>query len=958
MRCNTALTEHSQTTATFKGIAVIDMSVSRRKVLSYSAVSRVLRTVVLSGVFCGLSLSPAFIPAAVAQVAGGAIITGSVMDGKGGLLPKATVMVRNEAAGKTINVVTDATGHFTLTGLTAGTYNVQATAPGFGTTIKGVRVAENGTQDVSLTLSISDLTQQVTVEANAQGSIAAALAPMDALLEARSARTEITSQFIQNFTSPTADYGETVEMAPGTFTTNGNGVGLGQSKTYFRGFNDGSYDIDFDGIPFYDTNSPTHHSWAFFPSQWLGGVDFDRSPGTASTVGPTPFGGSIHLLSKEVSPVQNLRGGVSYGSFNTMLIDGQYDSGLLLNKRFAFEADVHHMSSDGYQTFNYQNRTAGSIKAQYKISDKTVLTGFAGVVFLDANTPGFNATRCQIYGAQTGYTCAGVLAPFAGSGLNFYLTDNSDPNNYLNYGYNKYHVPTDFEYVGLKKEMGRGFTLDVKGYTYDYDNSEVFTNAAPITEATTINGSKIYNGLTVQPCNLGVTSTSKKTGISVTARPCGVDKYNSYRKAGETATISQVSKFGVARFGMWYEWARTNRHQIPSDPLNNWEDQAVPSFSEFFWTNSYQPFGEYEFHVTPKLNVTAGTKFAHYSIDLKQLADTGKTIGNLCSLTTPAVCDPFKRNYGTYNAWLPSLDANYRMRNNWSAYAQVATGSIVPPSNVYDYYQTPTKAIPNPGLLTPPKQQRSTTLQFGTVVKLKRVTFDADFYHIRFQNSYSSITDVTTSEQVFFLQPASITKGFEAESNIYIAHGLSAYLNASVGRATYTGNIYQACTAGAGCTSATPVLKQSAPSGLWVAQTPSDVETEGVTYQRKALDLGVFNKRVGRQYTDAGAYHNQSQIDPFNLTNMYFNYTIRSGSRFDQTKVRLSFNNLFDNHNLTGNSLAGTAVPAPVIAANGTTYADAFNTVGQTAVTGGDNVSLLAGRSMVLSVTFGLSPKR
>ena len=116
-------------------------------------------------------------------------------------------------------------------------------------------------------------------------------------------------------------------MAPGTFTTNSNGVGLGQSSTYFRGFPDGDYDIDFDGIPFYDTNSPTHHSWAFFPSQFLGGIDFDRSPGTASTIGPTPFGGSIHLLSKDLSPVQNARGQFAYGSFNTFLYDGAYDSG-------------------------------------------------------------------------------------------------------------------------------------------------------------------------------------------------------------------------------------------------------------------------------------------------------------------------------------------------------------------------------------------------------------------------------------------------------------------------------------------------------------------------------------------------------------------------------------------------------------------------------------------------------
>jgi iron complex outermembrane receptor protein len=103
----------------------------------------------------------------------------------------------------------------------------------------------------------------------------------------------------------------------------------------------------------------------------------------------------------------------------------------------------------------------------------------------------------------------------------------------------------------------------VKPYAYNYDNSEKYTNAAPITYATTINGSKTYNGLPIAPCSVAPT----KKGV--TAIPCGVDKYNSYRKYGETSTLSQVSRFGILRAGLWYEWADTSRHQFPSDPLNN-----------------------------------------------------------------------------------------------------------------------------------------------------------------------------------------------------------------------------------------------------------------------------------------------------------------------------------------------------------------------------------------------------
>jgi iron complex outermembrane receptor protein len=891
---------------------------------------------------CSFLLSAA--PQSVQAQSTGATVTGNVTDVRGDALQSATVSVRNESTSNVQSVKVDGQGHFSLGSLTSGRYTIETSASGFELNRRTVQLTAGQDQDLSVALNVGGVLQQVTVEANSLGSVAAALAPMDASLEATSARTYITPAFVQNFTSPVADYGEAVAMAPGTFTLNGNGAGLGQSKTYFRGFPDGNYDIDFDGIPFYDTNSPTHHSWAFFPAQFFGGIDLDRSPGTASTVGPTPFGGSIHLLSKDMSPVQSVRGQFAYGSFNTYLYDGQFDSAdVLPNKKLNFQIDVHHLQSDGYQTFNYQTRNGGEIKVQYKFSDKTILTGFSGVIWLDANTPNFSATRCQMYGAASGYTCTGTLAPFAGSGLNFLLTDNSDPVNYLNKQYNTYHVPTDFEYVGVHSELDHNIVLDVKPYTYNYDNSERYSNVTPITDATTIKGSKTYNGLTIAPCNVPVT----KKGV--TAIPCAVDKYNSYRKYGETSQISQISRFGILRAGLWYEWAATNRHQFPTDPLNNWTDQALSNFNEQFWTSSYQPYAEYQLHVTRNLNVTAGTKFAYYNIATKQYADNGKTIGGL-GTNNP---NSFIANGGSYSAWLPSIDANYRLKSNWSVYGQVATGSIVPPSSVFDYAQgpngTPVKTLP--------KQQRNTTYQAGTVLKFKRVTLDADFYHIRFQNSYSSTLD-SSGEPAYFLQPSSITKGFEAESNIYIAHGLSVYLNASVGRATYTGNLSVNCSGAApACTSSTPQINVVAPAGLWVSNTPTDSEAQGVTYQRKSWDLGIFNKRIGTFYQDNGSYHNQATIDPFNQTNAYFNYTIRTNGRFDQTKLRLSFNNLFDQHNITGNSIAGTAL-TQTIKANGTSYTDPFNTIGPTPINGGDNISVLPGRSIMLAVTFGLSPKR
>ena len=173
------------------------------------------------------------------------------------------------------------------------------------TTRPGAQVTAGATQDVSITLTVETVATTITV--NETISLAAATAPSGNTLEATSARTEVSADFIKNFMSPIADYAEFVNYAPGTFSLNPNGIGLGQGKTFFRGFQDGEYTMTFDGIPFEDTNTPTHHSWANFPSGWTNSVDFDRSAGLASDIGPTNFGGSIHLLSPQLFPDPDIR---------------------------------------------------------------------------------------------------------------------------------------------------------------------------------------------------------------------------------------------------------------------------------------------------------------------------------------------------------------------------------------------------------------------------------------------------------------------------------------------------------------------------------------------------------------------------------------------------------------------------------------------------------------------------
>ena len=171
-------------------------------------------------------------------------------------------------------------------------------------------------------------------------------------------------------------------------------------------------------------------------------------------------------------------------------------------------------------------------------------------------------------------------------------------------------------------------------------------------------------------------------------------------------------------------------------------------------------------------------------------------------------------------------------------------------------------------------------------------------------------------DQIYVPTGPSNTKGLEAESNVFIFRGLSLYLNGTLGAARYQ------------------------QTGLWVANAPSDTEAAGLTWQEKNWNIGFFDKRIGKLYNDNGSLNQAIPIDPFSIANAYVNYTVKNASFLRGTKIALSVNNVLDNHAITGITpgAKGTAA-APY------------------AVSPLDQLYLLPGRSVMISLTFGYAPR-
>jgi iron complex outermembrane receptor protein len=849
------------------------------------------RRSVLAGIIAFVSLATAPL-----RAQSGAI-SGTILDQAAKSVAGAHVTVRREGAVSGM-ATSDADGRFSVNGLAAGTYTVETKAPGFAqNTQLGVPVSASQPQELSITLNVDSISQSVTVHET--DSLAVYTAPLGNALDATSARTEISNSVITKFMAPVADFAEVIQQAPNAFSLNPNGIGLGQGKSYFRGFADGEYTMTFDGIPFEDTNTPTHHSWASFPSQWISSTDFDRSPGQASDFGPTNFGGSINMRSPELQADPNVRATFSYGSFNTKLYSLDMESGLLgARKQDSVLVNINAMTSDGYQTYNNQQRDAGYGKYQHRFSETSSLSLYGGVVDIWNNTPNTtNPTRAQVAQFGDNYLLDGTP-----------LLPNGTPDPYY-YGYNTYHVQTDFEYAAYTADLGRGWKLDTKAYTTRYWNKQFYQNGGTV--------------------NL------------TSAKPSGVDKLNGYRHAGDTLIVSHEMKYGVFRVGGWYDWAYTDRYQVPSNILTQ-QDTPLGNFHEHFITQSIQPFAEFEWRVTPKLVVTAGIKSADYKMNLNQFQDNGKTVGCPGGVagTYPSTAGVFAGapaciggvafvSHGiNYNNWLPTLTARYRILGQWSVYGQFAEGSVIPLSSVFD--------VPGGNVLSPPKPTLAKTYQVGSVLKRNRFTLDVDAYYVHFQNGYDSYTDPSTLEPIFVATGPSNTKGVEAEGNVALGYGFSLYANASAGSAKYQGG-------------------PSYPNGgEWVQNTPKNIEGLSLLYQHRNWDIGLTYKRVGEYYNDNGSLAYKINgvsipypvdqailINPFELTNLFFNYTIKNSSRFRGTKIQLAVNNLANSHNIVGVTPAVAATAAAPFVQNPV-----------------DLLNLLPGRSVTLTITGGWAPRR
>lgn len=606
------------------------------------------------------------------------------------------------------------------------------------------------------------------VEVTAKKDTVAAVAPTQANLTATEPQSVISRAFIEQSVAPTGNFNTIAGIAPGASTQpSSNGPGAADTKTVLRGFQDAQYNVTWDGIPFGDTNDPTHHSTAYFPAAVIGGVVVERGPGNASNLGQATYGGSINLFSKAPAATAGAELYLSHGNWNTNLYGMALETGKYGPNDATLQLNAQQIKSDGYLTYNTMNGSNFVAKYQQKVGSDSRLTLFA--------------TYNDIKTALPDSTSGATLAQASLFGKNYSL--NNDPSSQGYYGYNTVHKETDFEYIRLQTKWGDGFQTDNNLYTYFYNNKTI----AGLDATGYLGHGVIATGSS--------TNTSSYAGAKVRAGDVpGYDKLNEYRVNGDIFKATKEFSAGLLRTGIWLEDANTSRHQFGLDLttmtlLDPTMSGTGTKFNQGSSWKQYQPFAEFEWAATESTTVTPGFKYMHFTRSVDAVKNQGSSVS---------------ANFSeTFTASLPYLTVNQMIGQNDSLYAQYAKGMQVPVLGTALQVATPANT---------PDPQTTTNYQFGGVHKSDRFQVAADIYYIDFNNQIAST--VVAGQTVFVNQGGTTYKGFEAEGTYLVDGGFAVYANYSLNSAKFkSGN-----AAGVGTIAKAP--KSTAALGLLFNQGP------------------------------------------------------------------------------------------------------------------------------------------
>ena len=680
-----------------------------------------------------------------------------------------------------------------------------------------------------------------------------AATPITASIATIEPQAIVSRSIIENSVPPTADFSDVVLLTAGASSTStGNGPGLTDSKTTLRGFHDGQFNITYDGIPFGDSNDPTHHSTSYFPTGTYERIIVDRGPGRATDLGQASYGGNIHIISRETTekPLVDIQD--VYGSFNTFLQRVTLQSGSIDHLGgLKIVAVGEYKQTDGALDNQGGWFTNAFVKAELPLGDRakfSLLSSYNQSLFHQSDSAG--GTTCFVPGGvapaltpgEVSQSTCNPTSQIGVDGKNFGGVSPGQAAGSLwpsaRTDWNWENKTTDIEIARFQANLSSTLSFDNKTYTYFYKN---FTLSAE--DSTTP-----CTGIVANPATqCSAQSTKALVGGKIVAVPGdipGYTKLNQYRNSGDIGEFTLLTPIGIGKAGFWYEHSQSKRYRYDYDftqalangaigdyyfnfattplyynykeklingagqPTRQLGGAPVPQYIKYDERTSWdqvEGFGEFEFHFFgDRLKVTPGVKVLTFTRSSDTPIATQSSREGLVA-------------HETYRPTLPYATANFLVLPNLSTYFQFAKGFLIP--SLSTSLETSGTNPQNP---LDPAPTRTTNYQAGAVYAGQNLNIDGDVYYIKSSNS-SYVDPANSSVTIVNGDPATY-KGIEGQVSYRLPYGLTAIVNGSLASA------------------------KDDVTGLWLVQAPDYTALAGGVFTHGPIKLSYLQKFVGRQY--------------------------------------------------------------------------------------------------------------
>ena len=228
-----------------------------------------------------------------AQGSSTASISGVVVDKDGGVIPGATITVKNTKTGETFNTVTSGAGTFSIPALITGTYSVSVSLEGFKTAqLNNVVVNSGVPASVRATLEVGGLTEQVVVQANSE------------LVQTSSATvsTVLDTRQVASLPLSSRDASQFVVFLPGVTSPGGT------RDSIVNGLPQSTINMTLDGVNIQDNTLKTTDGFFALVSPRIDAIE-EISYSTAASGAENTGSGATQIRYTTKSGTNELRGG-------------------------------------------------------------------------------------------------------------------------------------------------------------------------------------------------------------------------------------------------------------------------------------------------------------------------------------------------------------------------------------------------------------------------------------------------------------------------------------------------------------------------------------------------------------------------------------------------------------------------------------------------------------------------